>query len=63
MSDTSKKVYLQIYATGLRPAEGVPGVTVSVGAFRVPVESVNAHGSLLGLDAIRDGPLRLSLAG
>jgi uncharacterized protein (TIGR03437 family) len=62
MSDTTKGVYLQLYGTGIRPAEGASAVTATVGGTSVPVESVNAHGSLAGIDEIRIGPLPWSLA-
>jgi uncharacterized protein (TIGR03437 family) len=63
MSDASRKVYLQLYGTGIRPANGAAGATAKVGGVNVPVESVAAHGSLAGIDEIRIGPLPQSLAG
>jgi uncharacterized protein (TIGR03437 family) len=63
MSDATKQVYLQLYGTGIRPANGAAGVTAQVGGVAVPVESVAAHGSLLGIDEIRVGPLPRILAG
>lgn len=63
VSDATKKVYLQLYGTGIRPANGAAGVTARVGGVAVPVDSVVAHGSLMGIDEIRVGPLPLSLAG
>ena len=63
MSDASRKVYLQLYGTGIRPASGAAGVTAKVGGVNVPMESVAAHGSLAGIDEIRVGPLPQSLSG
>ncbi|MBA3973016.1 MAG: hypothetical protein C0504_02210 [Candidatus Solibacter sp.] len=63
MSDASRKVYLQLYGTGMRPAGGAAGITASVGGVTVAVESAAAHGSLPGIDEIRVGPLPQSLAG
>jgi uncharacterized protein (TIGR03437 family) len=63
MSDASRRVYLQLYGTGIRPANGAAGVTAKVGGVTVPLETVAAHGSLAGIDEIRIGPLPRGLAG
>lgn len=63
MADASRKVYLQLYGTGIRPSGGAAGVAARVGGVAVAVETAAAHGSLMGIDEIRVGPLPQSLAG
>jgi uncharacterized protein (TIGR03437 family) len=61
-SDTDR-VYLTLYATGVRGARALSGVEVQVGDLNIPVLYAGPQSEYPGLDQINIGPLPRSLAG
>lgn len=59
----SEQVYLVLYGTGIRYAQGQSSLTAQVGGTTVPVSFAGPQGEYAGLDQVNIGPLPRSLAG
>jgi uncharacterized protein (TIGR03437 family) len=59
----SDKVYLILYATGIRGVEKLTDVRVQVGNQDIPVLYAGAQNDFVGLDQVNVGPLPRALAG
>ena len=57
------RVFLQLFATGIRQRSGLSGVTATIGGEPVAVTYAGAQNEHFGLDQINLGPLPRSLAG
>ncbi|MFM8395849.1 MAG: FISUMP domain-containing protein, partial [Acidobacteriota bacterium] len=59
----SEPVYLALFGTGFRAANGTGAVSVRIGSSSIPVQYVGLSPGFVGLDQLNIGPLPLSLAG
>jgi uncharacterized protein (TIGR03437 family) len=57
------KVYLVVYATGIRGVQSLSDISAQVGDVDIPVLHAGSQGEFIGIDQVNLGPLPRSLAG